>query len=552
MTEYNIWKTKAEGYWLKDLESLSDIKEIEERFGSSLDFGTGGIRGIIGSGTNRMNIYTVRRASKGLANYLNQQKSNNSIVISYDSRNFSYEFAHSAAEVFAASGFKVYIFSTLTPTPMLSYAVRQLSCDAGIMITASHNPKEYNGYKAYGADGCQLNLEQSQAVVDCMNQITDYFSIKTNTFEHYLKTGKIEYVNNDVYESYMAKTAKASLMGTGNKNIKIIYTPLNGTGNIPVRDMLRRRGYNNVCVVAEQEMPDGNFTTCPYPNPESEEALALAFKLAEKEKADLIIATDPDCDRMGMAVRHKGKYRMLTGNEIGILMADYLLSRRKALGTLPENPCLMKTIVTTDLIYKIAADYNAYVYDFLTGFKFIGEQLTILENQNRTQDFILGFEESYGYLVGDNVRDKDGIVASMLAAEICEYYKSKEMTAYDALLKIYEKYGYSGSSQKSKEFVGIDAQAKMNNITQSLRTNPPKTLGKYEVKETKDYLNGIDGLPPSDVFAIIVENGKAIVRPSGTEPKLKLYIMASDSSPQKLSDKINEMQNEMLKLLNAK
>lgn len=543
-----IWLNNVQGFWKEDLLSVqNNIEEIKDRFYKSLEFGTGGLRGIIGSGTNRMNIYTVRKASYGLAQYAVSKNKNAKIAISYDSRNFSYEFAHAAAEVFASFGIKVYIFSTLNSTPLLSFAVRELKCDAGVMVTASHNPKEYNGYKVYGPDGCQLTLEASEEVLKRIEAIEDIFAIKTDAFENYLKANTIEYISSEVYEKFVANVIKCSVSDGSKKDIKLVYTPLNGTGYIPVKDVLRRRGFENVYIVPEQELPDGNFKTCPYPNPEAQEALALAIKLADAKKADLILATDPDCDRLGVGVKHKGKIRLLTGNETGTLLADYLLSQRKNLGTLPKDPILIKTIVSTDIIYDIAKDYNAQVIDVLTGFKFIGEQIGLLESKGEADRFVFGFEESYGYLAGPYVRDKDGVVAAMLVAEMADYYLKQGKTLVDRLEEIYQKYGYHTSLQKSIEFKGMQGAQEMTQKIDAIRNNPPAALGKYEVKEFKDYLQGIDNLPKSNVLSIALKGAKVLIRPSGTEPKLKIYVLASSSTPSELKDFSQELLNSAVK-----
>lgn len=543
-----IWLKNVSGYWKSDLESVQNNKdEITDRFYKSLEFGTGGLRGIIGSGTNRMNIYTVKKASLGLGQYIVANNNNSSIAISYDSRNFSYEFAHAAAEVFASLGIKVHIFSTLNPTPLLSFAVRYLKCDAGIMVTASHNPKIYNGYKVYGSDGCQLTLEASEDVLKRINAIEDIFAINTDSFENYLHSGKISYIDCNVYEKFMENVISCSVSDNKPKNIKVVYTPLNGTGYIPVTDILRRRGFQDISIVSEQELPDGNFETCPYPNPEAAEALNLAIKLADKKDADLILATDPDADRLGIGVRHKGKIKLMTGNEVGILLADYLLSEKKRLGTLPSNPFIIKTIVTTDLIYEIAKDYNAQVFDVLTGFKFIGEKIGIAEKQNQLDNFILGFEESYGYMAGAYVRDKDGVVASMLVAEMAEHYLNQQKTLVDRLNEIYEHYGYNSNILKSIEFKGMEGTKEMNEKIQAVRNNPPKFLGKYELKEFKDYQKGIEGLPSSNVLSLIVDGGKVLIRPSGTEPKLKIYVLCQAENPSKLKGFSEDLLNAALK-----
>lgn len=542
------WLKNSEGIWKQDLQSVQgNESEITDRFYKSLEFGTGGLRGIIGTGINRINIYTIRRVSQGLADYINNIKKDNSIAVSYDSRNFSYEFAVNAAQTFASRGIKVFLFSTLSPTPLLSYAVRYLKCDAGVMVTASHNPKEYNGYKVYGNDGCQLTLEASEAVLKNINNIDDYFSVHTDSFENYLKSGSIDFIGSDVYEKFMGEVINCSVSNQGEKAIKIVYTPLNGTGNLPVRDVLRRRGFSQVYTVSEQEMPDGNFTTCPYPNPEAAAALEYALKLADVKKAELVLATDPDCDRLGAAVRHNGKMKLLTGNEVGILLSDYLLSQKKIQGTLPLKPYIIKTIVTSDMIYDIAKDYNAEVGDVLTGFKFIGERLKLMEEEGWLDRFVLGFEESYGYMAGAYVRDKDGVVASMLVAEMAEYYMKQNKTLIDRLCELFEKYGYSESVVKSIEFKGMEGVLEMNKRLDFLRANPPKKLGDYEVIQIKDYLSGIEGLPSSNVLSLYVNSAKVLVRPSGTEPKLKIYVLAKAQTPAKLKAYTNELLTAIMK-----
>lgn len=543
-----LWLQNTDGVWKDDLMAAQgDTKELEDRFYKSLEFGTGGLRGVIGTGTNRMNIYTVKRASKGLSDYIVSIKPDGAkIAVSYDSRNYSKEFAAAAAEVFAAAGIEVHIYKELQPTPLCSFAVRRLGCDAGIMVTASHNPKIYNGYKVYGADGCQLNLEASEKVLEYINLIDDYFGIKTGKFEDYVNSGAIKYIDDSIYQEFLGKVAGCSQGLPAVKGIKVVYTPLNGTGNVPVREILRRRGFGAVSVVPEQEMPDGNFTTCPYPNPESPAALKLAIERAAKEEAHIVIATDPDCDRVGIAVRHNGEYVLLNGNETGVLMAEYILSSRKRNQTLPDRPYIIKTIVTTDIIHDIIKDYGGEVGDVLTGFKFIGERLKLMEDNGTLEDFVLGFEESYGYLAAPYVRDKDGVVAAMLAAEMCDYYAAQGQSLVEVLEGLYKKYGYHGSILHTVEFKGKTGIENMNKRIAVLRSKPPEKFGTRNVIEFKDYSKGIDGLPPSDVMSFVMGDAKILVRPSGTEPKLKVYILGKGSTKSERDAMLNSLLPEIV------
>lgn len=549
--QYEAWlKGTAHDKILYDeLKGIDGNAEaIEDRFFKHLEFGTGGLRGVIGAGTNRMNIYTVRRATMGFANYLNKKAKGGSVVISYDSRNFSKEFAFAAAEVFGAAGIKAYIFTELQPTPLCSYAVRALKASAGVMVTASHNPKIYNGYKAYGADGCQVATEMADGILAEINAIDDYFGVKHEPFEKLLKEGKAEYIAESVYQNYLKEVEKLSVEKRGKKNIKIVYSPLNGTGNKPVRDILRLRGFDDVVVVPEQELPDGNFTTCPFPNPEEKETLKLSTELAKAVNADLVLATDPDCDRVGIAVKDKGEYKLISGNEVGILLTYYLLEQRKQNKTLPDNPILVKTIVSTDLVFEIAKTYNAEVKNVLTGFKFIGGVITGLEAIGQENRYVFGFEESYGYMSGTHVRDKDAVNGSMIIAEMCEHFLTKEKkTLVEVLDELYKKYGYTQSYTKSFDFKGASGLADMNAKLSHLRANPFKTIIGKPVLRIDDYLKGVDGLPKSDVLSYQLDGVKVIIRPSGTEPKLKVYILAKAKSPELLQPIAEAIVPEMTK-----
>ena len=544
---YNRWVERAT--LDKDLiPELLSIKnnpdEISERFYKSLEFGTAGLRGIIGAGTNRMNVYTVGVATQGLSDYLNSTTKNPKVAIAYDSRIKSELFAKHAASIFAANGIYVYIYPELAPTPMLSFAVRYLSCDAGIVLTASHNPSKYNGYKAYGPDGCQLSPSASEYVLSIINKVDIFDDVKTCNFEDAVKSGKINYIDKSVNDAYLEAVKAQSLSDNSYnfENIKVIYTPLNGAGNKPVRTILEKIGVKNLKVVKEQELPDGNFPTCPFPNPEIKQAFEYALKMAKDENPDLLLATDPDSDRIGIAVRDKNQYKLMTGNDVGALLLNYILTRRKELNTLPTSPVAVKTIVSTNLVNAIAKDFGCELKEVLTGFRFIGEQILLLEQQNEENRFVLGFEESYGYLAGSYVRDKDAVVASMLICEMCCYYKTQGLNLVDVLNHLYEKYGYIHNCQQNFICEGQDGMEKMANALERLRKNPPKEISHSKVYKIMDYYtresNNLNtkekediALPKSNVLSFYMENGcQVIVRPSGTEPKVKVYIMSVGSS----------------------
>ena len=554
--EYEVWKKKvtedadltAE---LTDMEGKED--RITDAFYQNLAFGTGGLRGVIGAGTNRMNIYTVGKASQGLADYINRHfpKEERKIAISYDSRIKSSLFAKRAAEVFAANGIRVFIYTELMPTPMLSWAVRSLSCAAGVMVTASHNPSKYNGYKVYGPDGCQITTDAAAEILGCIEKTDAFEDVKREDFETALENGRISYIGEDTVTSFIEAVKGQSMLTKSeenvDKNISIVYSPLNGTGLKPVLRTLKESGFTNITVVKEQEQPDGHFPTCPYPNPEIREAMALGMEYAKKCSADLLLATDPDCDRVGIAVPNReGEYVLLSGNETGLLLLNYICSMRQAAGTMPEHPVFVKTIVTMDMAARIAADYGVKTVDVLTGFKFIGDQIARLEAEGRENDYILGFEESYGYLSGSYVRDKDAVDGAFLICEMAAYYRSKGMGLLEVLEGLYEKYGFCLNTLHSYEFEGMEGFEKMKGIMNRLHTMASRIaegeavcIGGRKTEAVEDYLSGtisradkttepIAGLPSSDVLKFrLAGNASVVVRPSGTEPKLKLYIFVS-------------------------
>lgn len=563
--KYQLWceKAVADPDLVKELESMKDDgAAISDAFYKDLEFGTGGLRGVIGAGTNRMNIYTVGKASQGLAAYVNSVKQNGKIAVAYDSRIKSELFARTAASVFAANGIKVYIYKELMPTPMLSYAVRRLGCDAGVVVTASHNPAKYNGYKAYGPDGCQLGLEAADYVLSIMNKVDIFDEVKTVDFDTAVKNGSIEFIGDDVIEDYLNCVLACRVAPEADvKSLKVIYTPLHGSGNKPVRSILRKIGVENVTVVPEQELPNGNFPTAPYPNPEIRQAFECALKLAETVKPDLLLATDPDCDRVGIAVNTGDDYKLLSGNDVGALLLDFVLSRRKANGTLPKKPIAVKTIVTTELCRKIAADYGCELRDVLTGFKFIGEQITQLEEKCEENRFVFGFEESYGYLGGTYVRDKDAVIASMLICEMVAFYKAKGLLLTDVLEELYKKHGYYFCSQKSFTCEGESGMKRIAGIMDTLRSETPAEIAGERVVKADDYEksvsrnleNGTESkitLPVSNVLCYYMADGSSlIVRPSGTEPKIKLYIGSVGVTEEDAIAKRTALEESGIKLL---
>lgn len=534
--KYKEWCRKA----VNDPDLAAELREmqhdtarIRDAFYRDLDFGTAGLRGIIGAGTNRMNVYTVAKATQGLAGYLKKRYDAPSAAISFDSRIKSDIFARVAAGVLAANGIKVHIWPQLMPVPVLSYSVRALGASAGIMITASHNPAAYNGYKVYGEDGCQITTETAKAILSEIEKLDIFEDIKTSDFSAGLAGGRIDRISDEVYTAFTEEVKKQSVLygDETDKNIAIVYTPLNGSGLHPVTRALRESGYTNITIVKEQEQPDGRFPTCPSPNPEIREAMALGLQYAKRIGADLLLATDPDCDRAGIAVKDpeaKDGYTLLTGNQTGVLLLDYICSQRIKHGTMPPDPVMIKSIVTTDLAAQVAESYGVRTVNVLTGFKFIGEQILKMEKLGKADSFIFGFEESYGYLSGAYVRDKDGVDAALLICEMFCCYASRGISLTERLAQIYEKHGYCHNSVHSYAFEGAAGFERMKGIMNDLRSGVAAVAGRDIIK-TVDFADGPDGLPPADVLKFVFDGGSVIVRPSGTEPKLKVYITVSAS-----------------------
>lgn len=553
----------------KELESIrNDDNEIKERFYADLEFGTAGLRGIIGAGINRMNIYVVRRATQGLANYIKKQGGENKgVAIAYDSRRMSPEFSEEAALCLAANGIKAYRFESLRPTPELSYAVRHLGCIAGINVTASHNPPEYNGYKVYWEDGAQITPPHDTGIMDEVKAITDLSTCKTMDKEEAVKAGLFVTIGKEVDDDYIAELKKLVIhqdcIDQYGKDIKIVYTPLHGTGNIPARRVLKEIGFENVYVVPEQELPDGEFPTVSYPNPEAAEAFELALKLAKEKDADLVLATDPDADRLGVYVKdtRSGEYITLTGNMSGCLLAEYEISQKLATeGSLPADGALIKTIVTSNLADEIAKGYNIQLIEVLTGFKYIGQQILNFETTGKGT-YLFGFEESYGYLIGTHARDKDAIVATMALCEAAAYYKSQGKTLWDAMLDMYEKYGYCIDAIQSVSLKGIEGLAKIQEIMNTLRENTPSKIGKYDVLSARDYKADTitnlatgevtsTGLPNSNVlYYDMSDSAWLCVRPSGTEPKVKFYYGVKGTSLEDAQNLSKELGEEVLAMI---
>lgn len=547
----------------KELKAITDEGEIKDRFYKNLEFGTAGLRGVIGAGTNRMNKYTVTQATQGLANYIKKiGEENRGVAIAYDSRNMSIEFSTWAALCLNANGIKTYRFESLRPTPELSYAVRHLNCIAGIVITASHNPSEYNGYKVYWEDGAQIVPPVDKNIMDEVKNVTDFSSIKDISIEEAKKQGLYNEIGEDIDKEYMKELKKLVLnpeiIAKVQKDIKIVYTPLNGTGNIPVQRILKEIGFENIYVVPEQEMPDGNFTTVKYPNPEDKKAFEYALKLAKEVNADIVLATDPDADRLGIYAKDMktGEYMEFTGNMSGLLIAEYELSQKKEKGILPSNGALIKTIVSSNMADAITKEYNVKLIEVLTGFKYIGEQMKLFD-QTHEYEYLFGYEESYGCLVGTHARDKDAIVAVMALCEAAAYYKSKNLTLWDQMINIYEKYGYYKEGQTSITMKGADGAEKIKEIMDNMRANPPKKIGEYNVVEYRDYKekvleNYVQGtrtktdLPISNVLYFKLEDDAwCCVRPSGTEPKIKFYIGVKGNSLEDSAEKLNRLSNAM-------
>lgn len=544
-----------------------DEAEIEDRFYRELEFGTGGLRGVIGAGTNRMNVYTVRKASQGLANFIikegAQQKG---VAIAFDSRRMSPEFADEAALCMAANGIKAYVFESLRPTPELSFAVRTLGCTAGIVVTASHNPPEYNGYKVYWDDGAQITFPKDKDIITEVNHVTDYNTVKTMDKEAAKAAGLYEVIGADIDDKYIAQLKKQvvnpDVIKEVGKELKIVYTPLHGTGNIPARRVLKELGFENVYVVPEQEMPDGNFPTVGYPNPEDPKAFTLALELAKKVDADIVLATDPDADRLGVYAKDSktNEYVSFTGNMSGMLICEYLLSEKQKKGTLSSNGALIKTIVTTNMTDAVAEHYNMKLIEVLTGFKYIGEQIKLFE-QNNSYTYEFGFEESYGCLVGTHARDKDAIVAVMCLCEAAAFYKKQGLTLWDQMVAMFEKYGYYREGLETMTLKGVTGAQKMKEMLEEMRKNPPRQLAAFKVERVRDYQSGeiliLDtndkistGLPESNVlYYDLSDNGWCCVRPSGTEPKIKFYFGVKGESFEDANKKLESLSKAMLDLV---
>ena len=551
--------TKAELQAIKDND-----KEIEDRFYKDLEFGTAGLRGVIGAGTNRMNIYTVRKATQGLANYiLKVNAQDKGVAIAFDSRHMSPEFADESALCLAANGIKAYVFESLRPTPELSYAVRKLGCTAGINITASHNPPEYNGYKVYWEDGAQITPPHDTGIMDEVKKVTDYSTVKTMSLEDARAAGLYETIGAAIDDAYIAELKKLVVhqdaIDAVGKDLKIVYTPLHGTGNLPVRRVLKELGFENVYVVKEQELPDGNFPTVAYPNPESPKAFELALKLAKEVDADIVLATDPDADRLGVYCKDTktGEYVTFTGNMSGMLIAEYILREKTATGTMPENPALVETIVTTDMAKAMAASYGVALIEVLTGFKYIGEQIKWFE-QNHSHNYVFGLEESYGCLAGTYARDKDACVAVMMLCEVASWCKKHGKTLWDAMIDLYEKYGYYREGLSTMTLKGIDGAAQIQQMMSDMRNNPKKTLGGFEVLAVRDYKEDTrkdlktgevtkTGLPASNVlYYELSDNAWCCVRPSGTEPKIKFYYGVKGTSLQDAEEKLEALKKDLV------
>ncbi len=560
--QYDFWLQDAyfDEKTKEELRGIAgDEKEIEDRFYKELEFGTGGLRGVIGAGTNRMNIYTVRKATQGLANYIiSQGGKEKGVAIAYDSRRMSPEFADVAALCLAANGIKAYVFDALRPTPELSFALRTLHCISGIVITASHNPPEYNGYKAYWEDGAQVAAPRDKEIIDEVKKVTDYGQVKTMDKEEAIAAGLYQVIGKEIDDAYMVELKKQiihpEIIQEVADDIKIVYSPFHGTGNVPVRRILSELGFKNVYVVPEQELPDPDFTTLDYPNPEDPKAFTLALELAKEKNADIVLATDPDADRLGIYAldTKSGEYIPFTGNMSGMLIAEYILRERTAANTMPENPALVTTIVTTNMAGAIAREYNVKFIEVLTGFKYIGEQIKLFE-QNHNNNYVFGLEESYGCLAGTHARDKDAVVAVMCLCEMAAWCKKNGITVWDQMIRLYEKYGYYKETQYAITLKGIDGSKQIAEMMDKLRSNPPKSFGELEVKEFRDYdrnvtknlitgEEGPTGLPKSNVLYFDLTNDSwCCARPSGTEPKIKFYMGVKGSSLVDAQDKVEKL-----------
>ena len=552
----------------KELLAISnDEEEIKDRFYRELEFGTAGLRGIIGAGTNRMNKYTVTKATQGLANYIIKNGTQNKCVaIAYDSRNMSTEFSEEAALCLNANGIKTYVFESLRPTPELSFAIRELGCTAGIVVTASHNPPKYNGYKVYWEDGAQITFPRDKEIINEVNSIEDCTTAKTMSKDEAISKGLYNVIGKEIDDKYIAELKKLvvnqDIINEVQKDLKIVYTPLHGTGNIPARRILKEIGFENVYVVPEQELPDGNFPTVSYPNPEDPKAFDLALKLAKKIDADIVIANDPDADRLGVHVKDSktGEYIAFNGNMTGVILAEYVISEKKKNNKLPINAAMVKSIVSSNMVDVIANEYGVKLFEVLTGFKYIGEKIKEFE-QNKDFEYVFGYEESYGYLIGTHARDKDGIVATMALCEAAAVYKKQGLTLWDKMLELYEKYGYFKEGIITVTLEGADGAEQIKSIMEKMRTNTPSNFGNYKILAVRDYSTGKiknlvtgeetdTGLPKSNVLYYELENNEwCCIRPSGTEPKIKLYMGVRGTSMQNAEEKLEELKSEMSKIV---
>jgi phosphoglucomutase len=566
--KYNLWldSNLVDNKTKEELKAINSDKELEDRFYKELEFGTGGLRGVIGAGSNRMNVYTVGKATQGFADYLNKTYAGEiSVAIAYDSRNMSKEFAQAATEILCGNNIKVYLFESLRPTPMLSFTVRQLGCKGGIVITASHNPKQYNGYKVYGEDGGQVTDNAAEEILSYIESADSFEKVNKKNLDEAIKTSKAVIIGEDVDKIYIDKvkalTIREGLVKDSAKDLEIIYTPIHGSGNVPVRRVLKELGYTNLHVVKEQEMPDGNFPTAPYPNPEEPKVFSIAMEMAKEIQPDIIFGTDPDCDRIGAVVKtSSGEYKVLTGNQTGVLLTHYILMSLKELNKLPENGVVIKTIVTTEMARNIAADYKTELLDVLTGFKYIGEKIKEFE-ETKKNTYLFGFEESYGYLAGDFVRDKDAVVAAMLICEMTLYYKTKGMSLYEALVQLYNKYGFYKEDLVSLELQGKEGQEKITKALDYLRNSMGNSVNGVSIHKKFDYKLSVENdflestekaidLPKSNVLKFILSDGSwFVVRPSGTEPKMKIYISAVSDSMENVDSKLKVFKTAVMELI---
>ena len=548
---FNQWCDRVSDPVLKaeldEMNQSGDEACIEDAFYQTLEFGTAGLRGVLGAGTNRMNIYTVGQATQGIANYIMQlPSSDNTVAICYDSRINSELFAHTAAAVLAANGIRSFVYPRLEPTPALSFATRYLKCAIGINVTASHNPSKYNGYKVYGPDGCQITAEIADAITNAIASVDIFDDVKTMDFDEALNQGLVSFIDKKVLDAFLDAVYEQSVYDKDPENLKLVYTPLNGTGLECVTKILNRIGVSDIHVVEEQAQPDGSFPTCPYPNPENRDALEKGIDLCEKVHPDLLLATDPDADRVGIAVKDGNDYQLLSGNEVGVLLLDFICRMRRKANTMPCDPVAVTTIVSTSLVDDVARAYDVEVRRVLTGFKYIGGVIAELEDTGHPERFIFGFEESYGYLAGTHARDKDAVVASMLICEMAEYYRTKGKNLYRAMQDIYKTYGYHHNRTLSFTFEGSAGAQKMSDLMSAFRTTALSTVGDFVVESIVDYKEGVGTLPPANVIEFVLEGGsKAIVRPSGTEPKIKVYVFAVGRSAEEAKEIADVISSDM-------